>query len=210
VVRILSPVFTPVSSAVVADAFLNLITKAVTAPFSLLAGLVNTDEDLQRLNFPSGSSLLSETAKDKLTKLAEAMTQRPKLDLVIIGRLRVSSDRERMQKNALKAEMITAGLSPEQWDSKGPDWEAAIAERYRDQGQTAGSELTVREQYLALAKAIEIPDSALLALSEDRAVAVKTFLVNQAQLGPERAAIEQNHLEDEGNRFSGVELGVDI
>jgi outer membrane protein OmpA-like peptidoglycan-associated protein len=196
--------------SVVADAFLNLITKAVTAPFSLLAGLVNTDEDLQRLNFPSGSSQLSEAANDKLSKLAEAMAQRPELDLVIIGRLRVSSDRERMQKNALKAEMITAGLSPEQWDSKGPDWEAAIAERYRDQGQTAGSELTVREQYLALAKAIEIPDSALLALSEDRAVAVKTFLVNQAKLGSERAAIEQNHLEDEGNRFSGVELGVDI
>lgn len=193
--------------SVVVDAFLNLITKAVTAPFTLLAGLVDTDEDLQRLNFASGSSQINEAAETKLTQLAEAMGQRPELGLVIIGRLRIDSDRERMQKNALRAQMLEAGLSAQQWDSKGPDWEDAISDRYRDLGESAS---TVREQYLALAHRIEILDSELLALSDARAVAVKEYLVNQAGLTSDRAAIEQNHLDDEDNRFSGAELGVDI
>ena len=47
-------------SGVIADAVVNLLTKAITAPFTLLANLVSSEEDLQRISFSSGSSTLSE------------------------------------------------------------------------------------------------------------------------------------------------------
>jgi Domain of Unknown Function (DUF748) len=195
--------------SVVLGAFVNLISKAVTAPFNLLAGLVGSEEDLQRINFASGSAELNETGKTKLDQLSEAMSQRPALELVISGRLQPQGDRERLQKNALQAQLLAQGLSREELDSKGPAWENAIHKRYRELETAAADEITVREQYLQLAHAIEIPDSALEDLAEARAVAVKTYLVNEAQLDANRAVIDQAHLDDKANLFSGVELGVD-
>jgi len=68
--------------SVIAGAFINLITKAVTAPFNLLANLVGTEEDLQRINFAAGTTVLDATGEGKLADLAGALKQRPKLKLV--------------------------------------------------------------------------------------------------------------------------------
>ena len=54
-----------------------------------------------------------------------------------------------------------------------------------------------------------ISDAQLIALAEQRAVAVKTYLVNEAGLSADRAVVEQSDLNDEANSFSGVELTVD-
>lgn len=194
--------------SVVLGAFVNLITKAVTAPFTLLAGLVGSEEDLQRLNFASGSAQLDEAGKTKLDQLSEAMSQRPALELVIHGRLKVKADRERLQKNALGDQLLAQGLSREELDSKGPAWEQAIQARYLASGDTTEG-ATLREQYLQLARAIEIPDSALQELAQDRAIAVKTYLVNEAGLDANRAVIGQVKVDDKANLFSGAELGVD-
>jgi uncharacterized protein involved in outer membrane biogenesis len=195
--------------SVVMGALVNLITKAVTSPFTLLASLVDSEEDLQRLNFKSGSSELEASTREKLDKLSTALTERPELNLIITGRLQVEADRERMQKNRLQAELVAAGLSEEEASSKGPAWEAAIVARYQalSPGET---EQTVREQYLKLALEIPIADTELLALASDRGITVKTYLVNDAGLSPERATISKSDLDPKTNLYSGVELQIDL
>jgi hypothetical protein len=194
--------------SVVLGAFVNLITKAVTAPFNLLANLVDSDEDLQRLNFSSGSAQLSDSSRAKLDDLSLALSQRPELGLSIVGRLQLEADRERLQKNILGSEMVAAGLSEKELADKAPAWEQAISARYRDMAGDPG-EISVRDQYLALVKEVPLPDSALLELAQARAVAVKTYLVNDKGLDPSRAAIGQASLKNDDNLYSGVELSVD-
>ena len=46
-------------------------------------------------------------------------------------------------------------------------------------------------------------------LAEERAVAVKGFLVNEVGLAPNRAVVEQSYLDDPGNEFSGAELSIE-
>jgi hypothetical protein len=195
--------------SVVMGALVNLITKAITSPFTLLAGLVDTEEDLQRLNFKSGSSELEAPTQQKLDDLNTALAERPELNLVITGRLQLEADRERMQKNRLQAELVAAGLSEEEASSKGPAWEEAIVERYQalSPGET---QQTVREQYLKLALEIPVADTDLLTLASDRAVTVKTYMVNEAGLNPERAAIAKGDLDPKTNLYSGAELEIDL
>lgn len=195
---------------VIADAFVNLLTKAITAPFTLLANLVKSDDDLQRLTFSSGSATVTDRNREKLNDLAEALKQRPKLSLAITGRLNPSADRARLQRNTVKAVLLERGLSAEEIKAKGADWEAAIAELYQalpDSGEES-SQLAAREQYTQLVASITVSDEQMLALAGQRAAAVKRYLVNDAGLAAERAIVAQSNLKDSDNAFSGVELGI--
>ncbi len=81
---------------------INLITKAVTAPFSLLAsafsgGGVSGDE-LSYVEFAAGRATLDQTDQEKIATLAKALNNRPALKLDIIGRADPSSDLEGLKR----------------------------------------------------------------------------------------------------------------
>ena len=63
----------------------NLIVKAVTSPFSLLAGLVDSEEDLGSIEFIAGNSAPDEAMIARLNLLKQALLQRPELQLEITG-----------------------------------------------------------------------------------------------------------------------------
>jgi hypothetical protein len=194
--------------SVVAGAFVNIITKAVTAPFKLLASLVGSEEDLQRINFPLGSAELDEAGIARLVQLNEALAQRPQLTLVITGRLNTEADRTSLQQLALKQQLIAEGLTEADFDSKSPAWEKAVNERFNALGTADGDQVSTLQKYDAVTQRIEIPDHDLQELIEARAVAVKSYLVNDAGLAPDRAVITQSDLAAPENSFSGVELGL--
>ena len=195
---------------VIADALLNIITKAITAPFTLLANLVSSEEDLQRITFTSGSTQLSASNKEKLTQLAAALAERPNLSLVLTGRLNTPADRERLQKNALKAQLLEEGLSAQEVKAKGPDWEKAISERFEAQAKSSAgaADPTVREQYLEVVRGITVPDTQMNELAAERAAVVKRYLVNEGSLAADRAVVGLGNLDEEANTFSGVELAI--
>ena len=201
--------------SVIFSALLNIISKAVTAPFTLLASLVRSEDDLQRVTFASGSTELDDTTKSKLDQLTEALTQRPKLVLVLYGRLHPRADRAKLQLLMLEDQIIAQGLSQSAWDSKGPDWVEAISSRYEalTDDSTAGSSESipppVNEQLQWLASKMSVPDGQLEALAAERAVEVKRYLVNDAQLPAERAVIDTVDINDKANLFSGVEMKID-
>jgi len=196
--------------SVISKAFINLITKAITAPFTLLAGLVATEDDLQRINFSAGSTTLSARNKEKLQELAAALNQRPKLSLVITGRLNLARDRERLQRDALKARLLELGVSAEDIKAKAPDWEDAIAELYAalPDGEQGAEEPDASDQSTQVAQSIAISDAQMTELASQRAVAVKLFLATEAGLPADRAVVGQPSLKESENTFSGVELGI--
>ncbi len=194
--------------SVITTALVNSLTRIVTAPFTLLAGLADSEEDLQRLSFSPGYAELTESTRGKLDSLAGALEQRPALSLVITGRINREEDIERMQKNTLKAEFREEGLSQQDIDEKGERWEKAISKRYKKLPGSTGDAATSREQYVAVYETFDIPEDALVELAQARAVATKGYLVNEAGLAPDRAVVSQPDLDDEANNFSGVELGV--
>lgn len=201
--------------SVIMGAFVNLLTKAITAPFALLANLVGSEDDLQRFNFAAGSSELDEYGQQKMAELAAAMAQRPQIKLVIGGRLNPASDRQKLQQQLLRAALLAEGLGEADIDKRSEAWAEAIARRYAalTPSTESGSDDEETPSPLTQARrvqaAVAVPDAALKALAEERAASSKRFLVNEGGIAPDRAVIEQTDPAAEYNSFSGVEMSVD-
>lgn len=106
---------------VVLQAIGNLITKAVTAPFRLLGGLVGVDsEDFGILTFEPGSAEVSPPDREQLIKLAEAMAQRPELALEVAGVWAPALDRPALQAERLAADMAA-------WQAENPGGEDELS-----------------------------------------------------------------------------------
>lgn len=98
---------------VIWHAFLNLITKAVTAPFQLLASaLGGGGEELSYVAFAPGSAKLTPDDTKKLETLVKALNDRPSLKLDIIGRVDPAQDRDGLRQTRLdhlvKAQKVKA------------------------------------------------------------------------------------------------------
>jgi Domain of Unknown Function (DUF748) len=63
--------------------FVNILEKAVTAPFALLGSLFGGGPDLQFVDFQPGLSDLDPAAMDKARSIAKALTARPQLKIEI-------------------------------------------------------------------------------------------------------------------------------
>ncbi|MEZ5277421.1 MAG: DUF748 domain-containing protein [Opitutaceae bacterium] len=72
---------------VITAAIVNVITKLVTSPFSMLGGLIpgGSDVDLSFVSFPAGSIELDAEASKKIEVLAKALNERPTLNVEIVG-----------------------------------------------------------------------------------------------------------------------------
>jgi hypothetical protein len=63
----------------------NLVVKAVTAPFSLLASAFGGGEELSRVDFAAGAATLDGVAQKRLATLAKALRDRPGISFEIEG-----------------------------------------------------------------------------------------------------------------------------
>jgi hypothetical protein len=88
-------------SGVILDAFVNLIVKAATSPFRLIASAFGTQEDLDYIEFPPGLATLTPDSQQKLATIAQALQDRPALQLDISGRVDPQSDREGLREARL-------------------------------------------------------------------------------------------------------------
>lgn len=78
---------------VILRAFVNLIVKAVTSPFSLISSMFGGGEELSHLEFASGSSDITPDLIKKLDSLNYALSERPGLSLDIMGKSDINSDK---------------------------------------------------------------------------------------------------------------------
>ena len=94
---------------------LNLITKAVTAPFRALGGLFGAGggEKIDTVEFDAGKTELLPPEKERLKKVADALQKKPQLKLVVKGRYNTAVDGLEFKKAAVNhAIAADAGLKP--------------------------------------------------------------------------------------------------
>ena len=103
----------------------NLLIKAATAPFSLIASAFGGGDELSRVDFAEGAAVLDASAQRKLRSLGKALQERPGLSLEIEGIADPKRDREGLQRFLFErkltaqklTELVEAGAavsSPEQ------------------------------------------------------------------------------------------------
>ena len=84
---------------------INIITKAVTAPFSLLASAFGSGvsgDELSYIEFADGRATLDQAGRDKIATLAKALNNRPALNLEIIGRADPLTDLEGLKRVSIE------------------------------------------------------------------------------------------------------------
>ena len=77
---------------IVVRVLLNLVVKAVTSPFSLLASAFGGGEELSYVEFAPGSAVLTDASIQRIDTLTKALTERPALKMDISGRADPKTD----------------------------------------------------------------------------------------------------------------------
>lgn len=95
---------------IIFKAVVNLIGRAITAPFTLLAralGGGSGGDDLAHVAFAPGSAALSSEARSRLDKVAKALKDRPALKVTVIGTADLKTEREGWLRGRL-SELVAA------------------------------------------------------------------------------------------------------
>jgi outer membrane protein OmpA-like peptidoglycan-associated protein len=175
----------------------NLVTKALTAPFSLLANAFGGGDtsELSAVGYASGSAVLTDTARAGLDKVAKALADRPALRMTVVGTANLEAERE-----ALKREKLAGLLLAEKRRvaaTKGQD--AATVTGFTAEEMPVllravyrRADITKPRNLVGLTKDIAVPDMEALLLAnitvnEDairdlalqRGVAVKDYLAGK-------------------------------
>lgn len=85
----------------------NLIGKAITAPFSLLASaLGGGDNELSRVDFAPGRAVLADEGRKRLDAVAKALGERPALLLTVVGHSDLEAERAAYQRAQLDQRVL--------------------------------------------------------------------------------------------------------
>jgi hypothetical protein len=179
----------------VIQVIINLITKAVTAPFALLGAAFGHGEELSTIPFAPGSAVLDADAQKRLETLAKALSDRPALKLDIGGRADSDADREALRrarvesaiKRAKMKSLAASGSAPASVDQVTIGAEERVrwlTAAYRDSSikdrprNVIGllKELPPAEMEAILLANVKADDDALRLLANARAQAVKDDL----------------------------------
>ena len=183
---------------IIVRVIINLITKAITAPFALLASAFGGGADLDHLEFAAGSALIAEAQLKKIETLSKALNDRPGLRLDITGRALAAADTEAMRRAKFDAklraaklrELVRAGQSvdPATVTVAADEREKLIGRVYADE------EIPDKPRnFLGFAKSIPPADMEKLIMA--------TVTVNEAdlrQLANERATAVRDRLSNQG------------
>ena len=92
-------------------AFSDLIVKAVTAPFRLLAGLIGVESDeLGKFQFLAGRADLTPPELEKVAQIKEALLKRPNLSVEVKGAVSKGLDRPALKYSLLHG-LLTANMN---------------------------------------------------------------------------------------------------
>lgn len=183
--------------SIILKAIGNLITKAVTAPFSLLANLVGSDDDeLNEIDFTHGSSQLTDAASSKLGILAKALNKRPGLRVNIEGTVDEVPDAYELAEQKLQQQLLALsgqetlpeGLSPSTIPVSGPLADALSELFVSTTGKTVEEERVVVIAKLQLSETgEEAGDDTDRGTSDDAANSETTL----TRAEPDTAQVEQ-------------------
>ncbi|MFP4849533.1 DUF748 domain-containing protein [Paraburkholderia sp. BR14264] len=175
-------------------AVLNLLEKAVTAPFSLIAhAFGGSGEDLGYVEFEAGSATLTDADKQKLDTIVKALTDKPSIRMDLIGRVDPKVDepalRTRYVDQMVKRQKIkdTVGngesVDPSTVTVDQKDYDKYLTKAYKSSDfkkprNFIGMTKTLPDDDMksALAANAPIDDASLRQLAQQRAQSVQQYL----------------------------------
>ena len=185
---------------------INLITKAVTAPFSLIASFFEQGASASFMTFDPGLEAINPAGAAQLQSMAHALTERPALKLEITGRADRVVDEEGLRRaridEKVRALLIKQRIARGEPGGPDPvvvpaaDYPALLARVYRKEDfpkprNMIGMEksLPVPEMEKLMMANTVVTDDDLTALASRRAEAVRDWLAHKGGVPRERLFI---------------------
>jgi hypothetical protein len=175
----------------------NLVVKAITAPFSLLASVLGGGgEELSVVNFAPGSASLDPEARAGLDKVAKALLERPALNMTVVGSASLVHEREAYKRAQLQALVLAEKRRGGVLNGATADQAQALAVSDQEypvllKAVYKRADFPKPRNLIGLAKDIPLPEmealllanlsvteSAMRALAEQRGVAVRDYLAS--------------------------------
>ena len=192
--------------------FVNILEKAVTAPFALLGSLFGGGPDLQFIDFSPGASSLDPAAADKARAIVKALNGRPQLKIEVPIAAVDALDRPALVEAQFAAQLREAqsgksgtknsAAAPPDFEALDPTAKTALLTKvyvkvlggepkYPEEVTSikAKPDLTAAKvDFLskALHEHIAIAAADLTALGQQRAVAIQQALLTDTQVGADR------------------------
>ncbi|VFR86264.1 putative exported protein [plant metagenome] len=210
---------------IIVQVFINLISKAVTAPFSLLASAFGGGEELSFIAFEPGSAVLSDAALANIDTLSAALADRPALKLDVSGRADPAVDADGLRQAWLDARLRQAKAAALSTRARKVDpdtvkLEAGDEARYLEDAYDE-ADIEKPRNFVGIAKSLPAAEmkalmlaaapageDALRTLAEDRARAVMELLMEK---GPaDRIFLVAPRLDAKGVDDGGATSRVDF
>ncbi|KVC48728.1 DUF748 domain-containing protein [Burkholderia diffusa] len=208
-------------------AVLNLIAKAVTSPFTLLANAFGGSggEDLGYVEFAPGSYALTDAQQKKLDTVVKMLTEKPSIRLDLIGRVDPAKDTpglrdayvERLVRQQKLKDVVGQGESIDPMSVKVEPAEytkyltrAYKAADFKKPRNLIGLQKTLPDEDMKKALADHAPadDNALRALAQRRAQAVRQYL--DGKIDSSRMFVVAPKLDAKGIEDKGATTRVDF
>lgn len=206
---------------VVISTLLNLLTKVVASPFSLMGKLVpgggENEEGLQFIEFQPGSTSLTDEDLKKLEVLETALDERAGLRLDIKGTFDRTLDRAALQAMKLHEQLLEMsgkpyGATEDTLSSR--DEQRLIEKLYAklppsdSTTTTESGQPTIGEMKQRVSAAIEVSDAELEALARQRAEAVRNLLLESGRLTEERVVLLDSGAAESGHEKVRTQLAL--
>ncbi|WP_374564612.1 DUF748 domain-containing protein [Nitrosomonas sp.] len=201
---------------IIFQALINLITKAITSPFSLLGSVMGGGEELSEIPFTPGFATIDEASMQRLQALSDVLKDRPSLQLEISGHFDPVNDHEGLKQailqNTIKAHKLAddakkgiAGGTIAQLTLTPEDYNKYLEIAYKKENfekpknaiGLAKSLPSAEMEQLMLAH-ITIHDNDLQVLAENRAIAARDWLIENGGVSGDRIFVVGSH-EDTGS-----------
>ncbi len=169
----------------------NLIGKALTSPFSLLASAFGGGDEMSNVPFAPGSATLTPEAQQNLGKVVKALADRPALKITVTGMASLQDEREGLQRERLQQLVLAERrrASPGTADTapvSATEYPALLKEVYRR------ADIPKPRNLVGLAKELTVPEMEALLLANQpateamaadlatqRGQAIRAYLVSQ-------------------------------
>ncbi len=179
----------------------NLVMKAVTAPFALLAGAFGGENESAMVGFAPGRAELDAKARESLDQVAASLRERPALRLTVVGEARDAQDRDAWRQAALerlllaqkRRQALREGRSAQEVTEVLPAETPALLKALYSRADFPkprnaiglSKEVPPEQMRALLMEHIAVPDDAIRELALARGVAVRDYLAGR-QLPLER------------------------
>ena len=204
----------------VLSTLLNLLTKLVTSPFTLMSKLIpggGDGEELQFIEFQPGSAAMATEEMKKIGVLAKALEERPGLRLDITGTADPTRDREALKANKLNEQLQTMRqqergkaavkddplsiedeqrLVTELYEQRRKQFEAPVPSQPTG---TPAKPFTVQEMKQQLTASLPVEETELRDLARQRAERVRDQLIEVGKLAEERVFLQEIDSSASGN-----------